>query len=263
MSLAPYDDGMVDYEVDGDGPGLVLVHGTGGDADRTFGTFTPSFTGTRTVVRPNLSGSGKTTDGGGPLNLELFSRQVLAATRDAVTGGGPVDMLGFSLGAAVAVHLAAAHPAAVRRLVLVGCTAHTTSPRDVLAFDLWRALVHSDFELFKRLVTLQVFTPEVLDAFGHEALAASLRGDWPPGVDRQVDVSAGFDIRPLLARIRTPTLVVGFTDDQAMPVARARELHEGIGGSRFEELPGGHMNWTLAPDRVVELTREFLNAEPA
>ena len=50
-----------------------------------------------------------------------------------------------------------------------------------------------------------------------------------------------FDGRPLLERIRTPTLVVAGADDQVTPVACAEELARGIAGARLEVIAhAGH-----------------------
>jgi pimeloyl-ACP methyl ester carboxylesterase len=86
----------VHYEIDGRGPGLALVHGVGGDAEKVFGNIVEYFSHDRTVVRPNLSGSGQTTDDGSDLTVDQVAEQVSAAITDAVEG--PVDLLGFSLG---------------------------------------------------------------------------------------------------------------------------------------------------------------------
>jgi pimeloyl-ACP methyl ester carboxylesterase len=256
MPFAATADGTVHYEIDGRGPGLVLVHGAGGDAERVFGSFMAAFVDDRTVIRPNLSGSGKTTDGGGALTLPQLTGQVVAAAREAADG--PVELLGFSLGAVVAAATAATHPELVRRLILVSGCAHVRRPREVLQFQVWRAVAEADDDLFKRLATLQCFSPDILDGFGHEGLSVFLDDDWPPGVARQVEVSAHLDIRPLLSAVRVPTLVIGFADDQVIPSERTYEMHRDIPGSRFEQLPGGHLDWLVKPEQMIALTRAFL-----
>ncbi|MFC4912904.1 alpha/beta fold hydrolase [Actinomadura gamaensis] len=252
----------VHYEVDGDGPGLVLVHGVGGDADRAFGNFVGHFSGDRTVVRPNLSGSGQTADHGGELTVDLLVGQVTAAARAAVDGR--VDLFGFSMGAAIAAATAATHPELVRRLVLVGGVADTTGPRARFNFEFWRDLAATDFGLFKRFGTLQGFSAATLDGFGHEGLAKSLEDEWPPGVARQIDLASRIDIRDLLPRIQAPTLVIGLGCDQMAPVEQSRVLHTGIAGSRLVELDGdGHMDWFVRPDEVAGLTRKFITGASA
>lgn len=252
---------QVHYEVDGAGPGLVLVHGTGGDAEKVFGNVVGHFSQDRTVVRPNLSGSGETTDDGSELTVELISDQVVAATRDAVEG--PVDMLGFSLGAVAAAAVAATRPGLVRRLVLVGGWAHSDSPRDRYYFETWRKLFDADRELFKRFSALTGFSQAALDRFGHEGLAQSLADAWPPpGMGRQIDLGARLDIHPLLPRITVPTLVVGLGADNMIPMEGSRQLAAGIPGAELVELDDeGHMDWFADPTGLVKLTRDFLDAD--
>ncbi|MBL1076766.1 alpha/beta hydrolase [Nocardia sp. 2] len=252
----------VHYEADGQGPGLVLVHGTGGDAEKVFGNVFGHFTDSRTVVRPNVSGSGATTDDGSDLTVDLIADQVVAATEAAVDG--PVDLLGFSLGAVAAAAVAATRPDLVRSLILVGGWAHSTGPRDQYYFRTWATLLDTDRELFKRFSALTGFSAAALDRFGHEGLAYSLADEWPPaGIGRQIDLGRRVDLRPLLPKITAPTLVIGFADDAMIPIEGSRDLHAAIAGSRLVEVPGeGHMDWFADPSGLIELTRDFI-ATPA
>ncbi|MEU6672300.1 alpha/beta hydrolase [Streptomyces sp. NPDC046727] len=261
MPLVPVRGTRVHYEVDGQGPGLVLVHGTGGDADKVFGNVVGHFTPTRTVVRPNFSGSGRTTDDVTDLTVELIADQVAAATRAAVDG--PVDLLGFSLGAVAAAAVAATRPELVRRLVLVAGWAHSTGPRDQYYFRTWRQLLDTDRELLKRFSALTGFSPATLNRFGHQGLADSLADTWPPpGIGRQIDLGARVDLRPLLPAVTAPTLVVGFADDAMIPVEGSRQLHTAIAGSRLVEVEGQrHMDWFADPTGLIGLTRDFLDAD--
>ncbi|MFE3447676.1 alpha/beta fold hydrolase [Nonomuraea sp. NPDC059194] len=249
----------VHYEVDGQGPGLVLVHGTGGDAEKVFGNVVEHFTPIRTVVRPNFSGSGQTADDGGELSVDLIADQVTAATRAAVDG--PVDLLGFSLGAVAAAAVAATHPDLVRSLILVGGWAHSTGPRDQYYFQTWAKLLETDRELLKRFSALTGFSAAALDRFGHEGLAHSLADAWPPpSIGRQIELGAKVDLRALLPKITSPTLVIGFAEDNMIPIEGSRQLSAAIPGSRLVEVEGeGHMDWFADPSGLVKLTREFID----
>ncbi|MCK7625263.1 alpha/beta fold hydrolase [Streptomyces sp. RS10V-4] len=68
------------------------------------------------MVAPDLSGSGGTTDHGGPLTPADLAGEVLAAADDA--GLDRFHLAGHSLGAAIATHLAAHHPERVDSLAL-------------------------------------------------------------------------------------------------------------------------------------------------
>lgn len=120
--------------VDGTGAGLVLVHGTGGSAEANWGHLVDRFAGRWTVIRPNYSGSGNTTDAGTSLSVEQLAGQLLAAAKAA--GKVPFDLVGFSLGAAVAVVAAARAPDLVRSLVLIAGFADSTDSYLKLEFSL-------------------------------------------------------------------------------------------------------------------------------
>jgi pimeloyl-ACP methyl ester carboxylesterase len=107
------------YEEHGDpsGPPLVALHGGILTFERSFGEVLPWLAPGRRVIGVELQGHGHTPDTGRALSLERFGDDV-AELIDRVTGGGPVDVWGYSLGALTATSLALRHPAKVRRLVL-------------------------------------------------------------------------------------------------------------------------------------------------
>jgi pimeloyl-ACP methyl ester carboxylesterase len=250
-------DADVNYTTTGSGPGLVLVHGTAGSGERHFGHLVDRFAGDYTVVRPDYSGSAETTDAGGDLTVETLAGQVAGATRAAVPG--PVDLLGFSLGAVVAAATAALHPGLIRRLVLLAGWPHGDDARHRLTFELWRDVLAADPALFPRLAVLQGFTPPFLSRLGQEGVDAAVASVTPsPGLHRQIDLDLRADITGLLPQITGPTLVIGLTRDQIVPVERARALHDAIPGSRYAELDSGHLALFERPDELMDLVRDFL-----
>lgn len=260
MPTVSVDDANVYYTTAGAGPGLVLVHGTQGTGETNWAHLTDRFTDARTVVAPDYAGSGRTTDGGGELTVEGLSNQVAAVARDAVDG--PVDLVGFSLGAVVAAATAARFPDLVRRLVVLAGWPHGDDARHRLNFELWRDLERLGFPIFNRFATVTGFTPGYLSALGQEGVEAALAMSVPqPGLARQIELDLRADIRDLLPKITAPTLVVGFTQDQMVPPAGSRALHEAIKDSTYAELDTGHLAIYEKPDEVVALIRDFILAD--
>jgi len=72
----------------------------------------------RTVLAPDLRGRGASASLPGPFGMAAHARDC-AAVIGALADGGPVTVVGESMGAFVAVVLAAEHPELVRKLVLV------------------------------------------------------------------------------------------------------------------------------------------------
>ena len=116
----------VAYRVLGMGPAVLLVNGTGG-GDGHWGDLIERLARSRTVVTLDYSGAGETTDDGAPLDLPTLARQV-AAVAEAV-GAPHVDLVGHSLGAAIATVLAAERPELVRTLTLVAAFLTADEPR--------------------------------------------------------------------------------------------------------------------------------------
>ncbi|GLI02564.1 alpha/beta fold hydrolase [Phytohabitans aurantiacus] len=248
----------VEYTVAGSGPGIALVAGTGLPAQGNFGHLVDAFAGS-TVVLPDYAGSGQTTaPDDGPLTLDLLAEQIAAAARDAVDG--PVDLVGYSLGAMVAATVAAHHPDLVRRLVLVAGWTGPDDARHKLAVDLWLRLERTDHDLFNRFLQLNCLSAPFLSGLGDEGMAGLIAGAPPitPGMRRHMELDLVADVRELLSKISAPTLVVGLTRDQVIPVERARQVHEAIPGSAYAEIDTGHLVMFEQPGLFVETVRGFL-----
>lgn len=215
----------------------------------------------RTVVRPDYSGSGKTVDSGGPLTLESLSSQVVAAARDARRT--PFDLVGFSLGAAVAAHIAAEYPKLVRSVVLLGGFASSKDARQRMQFELWRDLIRTDRHAAARLILLTGFSPGFLSRMEDAAIAEAanqivLSNNWE-GMARQVDLDLAIDLRERVQKISRPVLSVGFAQDQMVPPGHAREMADLIPAARYAEFDSGHLAPLEKPEELTDLILEFLN----
>ncbi|WP_406494527.1 alpha/beta hydrolase [Streptomyces sp. NBC_01604] len=248
----------VHYRTEGQGPGLLLVHGTGATGETNYGHLLKHFTEHHTVIAPDYAGSGDTVDDGADLALDQLVDQVLGACDDVTDE--PVDIVGFSLGAVIAAAAAARHPERVRRLVLVAGWARNDDLRKRLGFQLWRRLADVDPELYSHYISLLLFTPGFLADLDEETFTSSVGGiEVSEGTLRQIELGLDVDIRDLLPRVTAPTLVVGCRHDQLVPVQHSRELHEAIADSTYLEIESGHLAPAEAPDELVDAIQKFLS----
>lgn len=104
------------YEVHGTGQPLVLLHGGLSATGTSFGAILPTLAETRQVIAVEQQGHGHTADIDRPLTMEQMAEDTAALLRQL--GLTNVDLLGYSLGAGVAIHVARQHPSVVRKLVL-------------------------------------------------------------------------------------------------------------------------------------------------
>lgn len=156
-------------------------------------------------------------------------------------------LLALSQGVAVSIAYAVRHPERVSHLVLYGGYAvgayknPNLSEADRERLAALRTLVKvgwgSDDPTFRQIFTSLMIpsaTKEQAHAFND---VQRLSGSAEVAV-RYFDTTANIDVRPLLSKVRTPTLVMHTRDDRRIPVASSRDLAAGIPGARFVALPG-------------------------
>lgn len=105
------------YELYGDGgTPLLLLHGGLFDIQQQFGTLIPGLSEGRRVIATDFQGHGRTNDIDRPLNTADLASDVIGLLEHL--GVREADVFGFSVGGAVALHLAIKRPDLVRKLVV-------------------------------------------------------------------------------------------------------------------------------------------------
>lgn len=120
------------YSVHGAGKPLILLHG-GIDPD-SFGGNLAKLAKGRQVIAPHLQAHGRTPDTDRPLRSETMGDDIAALIGHLNLG--KADVMGYSLGASVALQTAIRHPDVVDRLVLVSAAMKQDGfyPEGVAAF---------------------------------------------------------------------------------------------------------------------------------
>ncbi len=177
-----------------------------------------------------------------PLGL-VAALEELVAVADAA-GLAQTALLGVSGSAAPAIAFAARFPQRVRRLVLLGAYAcgftHRAPTAEALAYH----------EAVVRLVELGWGKPEsAVQQFFTATLIPDATAAQQAALNEQQRLSCdgrraaailrarvALDVRPLLALVRCPTLVLHAAGDTTVPVEAGREVAAAIPGARFETL---------------------------
>lgn len=105
-------------QVYGRGPPVLFLHGGMSFFDTSFAKQRDYFSPSRTVIGIDQRGHGHSPDGSWTLSYKLMADDTAAII--AQLGLGPMDVVGHSDGANVALILARDHPTLVRRLVISG-----------------------------------------------------------------------------------------------------------------------------------------------
>ncbi|MDN5895317.1 MAG: 4-carboxymuconolactone decarboxylase [Nocardioides sp.] len=176
---------------------------------------------------------------------------------------GPFFVAGDSIGGGVACQLLLDAPGRVRAAAALCAAARFGTPEGWL--DRGDQVQASGTRALTSALSRKWFAPGFLDRAPDvgPALLHDLQGADDAGYIALCRALADFDVTDRLGEISAPLLVVAGSDDQTSPPAR--ELAEGVTGSRFVELEGvGHLAPAEAPARVAGLLREhFLGESPA
>jgi pimeloyl-ACP methyl ester carboxylesterase/DNA-binding CsgD family transcriptional regulator len=176
-----------------------------------------------------------------------------------MAGSRRAVLLGDSEGAAMSLAFASRYPERTRGLVLYGGYAQfqtSVMGRDALA-DFVRAAEAG----WGSGASLPHFVPGRMCDPRFQAWWARLErlSASPTAAVALARMNASIDVRPLLAGIRAPTLVIHRRDDVSVKFAGGRHLAERIAGARFVEVAGrDHPIWTGDVDRIVDEIEEFL-----
>jgi pimeloyl-ACP methyl ester carboxylesterase len=116
------------YEVHGSGgTPLILLHGGLFNIDLQFGELLPSLAAGREVIAADFQGHGRTNDIDRPLTSAHLASDVVGLLQHLRVA--QADLFGFSVGGAVALHLAIRQPQLVRKLIVSSASFHPDGDR--------------------------------------------------------------------------------------------------------------------------------------
>lgn len=248
------------------GPPILLVHGTTAD-HRTWRVVAPELATRHAVHAIDRRGRGDSTDG--PPGGYAIERELddLAAVAEAIAAeaGGPVDVVGHSLGGRIALG-ASLRTAAIRRIVAYESapTADARAPgeRDTLLDALRADLARGDHDaVLARFMTEAVGMPaEDLAAFRADPIWA-LRAAAAPTIVRELeaaedDPAVGLEA---LARVTVPVLQLVGSAGTAGFRAGAERLDARLAEGRLVIVEGArHAAHHSHPDAFIGLVERFL-----
>ena len=256
----------------GRGPTALLLHGFTGRGT-SWGRLATILAPRYRVVAPDLPGHGRTATPSEPTHASVERAADDLATIVTERGWAPALVVGYSLGARIALRLAIEHPEVVRSLVLESPSAGiaTESERaarrdadEARATRLERRGVRAFVDEWERepVFASQVALPRVRAARQRSqrlhnrptGLAVSLRGAGQGTME---------PLHERLAEVRAPTLVVaGALDTVGCP--RAAAIAAAIPNARFAVVDGsGHAPHLENPAAFRRLVLSFLLEDPA
>ena len=256
-------------QIAGDGPVLLLVHGTGA-ATHSWRGLLPLLASRFTVVAPDLPGHGFTE----PLPPHRMSMPEMARGLGALlkeAGVSPVIAAGHSAGAAIAVRMTLDELMTPNALVslngallpLRGAAQYLFLPAARLLsvtslpsrFFAWRA---GNRQVAERLLSGTgsridregvEFYRRIISRAGHVASALDMMANW--------DLD---EFENLLPALDVPLNLINGSRDRTIPKSNHQRAARVVANSSIIELPGlGHLAHEEAPEQVADLIQDVAN----
>ena len=258
----------VHYRDEGDGPPLLLLHGLTANLFDWQG-WAERLRDRHRVIRLDLPGHGLT----GPDPRQRYAWPEAAALVLAFLdrlGVRRASVAGSSYGGAIAWHLAAQAPERVDRLILLAPIGYPMPGRPPLPIRLLRHPLAGP--VVARLTYRRAFLDSLRHAFGDPARLDEATAERQFALFRRAGNRDALratlrtgpipDPRPLLARVRAPTLLLWGTADRITPPALAHRFAADLPNARVAEVEGaGHALALEAPDASAAAALEFLRAD--
>jgi 2-succinyl-6-hydroxy-2,4-cyclohexadiene-1-carboxylate synthase len=256
----------------GRGPTVLLLHGFTGRGT-SWGRLATNLALRYRVVAPDLPGHGRTATPSEPSRASVERTADDLAAMVSERGWAPAHVIGYSLGARIAIRLAVEHPEVVRTLVLESPSAGMATESDraarrdadeARATRLERHGIRAFVDEWERE---PVFASQVALPEGRAArLRAQRLHNRPDGLAMSLRGAGQGSMEPLhdrLGEVRAPALVIAGALD-AIGCPRAASIAAAIPGARFEPLErAGHAPHLETPAAFRRLVLSFLLEDPA
>jgi pimeloyl-[acyl-carrier protein] methyl ester esterase len=228
-------------EVNGTGPDLVLLHGWGLNV-RVWDGLVQELSDRFRMIAVDLPGHGRSPSIAGqgtPAEQTWLLHTALASVSNRYS------VLGWSLGAQIALDLAAAMPGQIDRLVLVAATARFASAPDwpygmqPSAISKLATQLREDYQqAISDFLELQVRgSIEGANVVAHLRKALLEHGHArPAALEAGLNTLATSDLRATLSHVRTPTLVIAGQNDRITAPAASRALASALPDAQYLEM---------------------------
>ena len=166
-------------------------------------------------------------------------------------------LVGYTLGASIALQYGLDYPDEVKGLVLMTVAARP-KVRAPGTYEM-RLRAVEDPAVYEEWLAFQRHAMQLVEPGLRERLMERHRQIGPVSQYHDLKTIDAFDVRDRIATLQPKLLLLRGLDDPTTPPEYEKELHALVAGSRYVELSGaGHFPPTERPDEVNALIEEFL-----
>jgi pimeloyl-ACP methyl ester carboxylesterase len=247
------------YEVHGEGEPLLCVMGLGGDHTAWI-LQVAEWSKTRRVVVFDNRDVGQSSYADGPYEVSDMAADALALAD--VLGLLSFDLVGISLGGAIAQEIALAAPGRVRTATIgvsYAASGNWGAHRAKVLGGIVRGMTREErVELVLMLVYSEIVfaNPNFTDA-ARAAMLGNPHPQEPEAFIRQLEAGSRHDARSRLGELSLPVQVIGAMRDVMIPPQASPELAGLIPGARLTMLECGHLVNVEAAQEFNRLVLDF------
>lgn len=244
------------YEIHGDGQPIVLIHGSFMTINTAFSALIPELSKTRKIIAVELQGHGRTADIDRPFSFESMGDDIAELLKYLKIENA--DILGYSLGGAVALQVAIRHPEVVKKLIIISSAYKS---------DGWTPQTRAILPMIK---------PEMFAGSPIKKEYDSLAPDpkhWAQFINKLKELEVkSFDFgAEKIKAIKSPALIMAADGDGVLP-EHAVEMYRLLGGrymidfspappTQLALLPGSsHISVMMHPDWLLLMIKPYLDA---
>ena len=264
MPKIPVNDIEIHYREQGVGFPLVLLHGLNGDLTG-WALVMPELAKHFRTIALDIRGHGESGKPDQPYSIKEFSEDLREFLRRLKIP--QANILGLSMGGAIAQQFTLDYPQMVRALVLISTFSYIDEPCRRAFLRLRESLSTGGYPAFFDTVVQLAFTPQYTAA-NPTAIAElkekRIRTNSPLAIGRANDACLAFHLKDEIAGIRHPTLVISGREDVFTPIHLAEQIHKAIYHSEWKILEGvGHNLYIEKASQLTQIVLDFLKKVPA
>jgi pimeloyl-ACP methyl ester carboxylesterase len=184
-------------------------------------------------VRFDLRGHGQTELGDDEISIETYSEDLHGLLDDLNID--KINLVGFSMGGAVALDFAVRYPDIISSLILMACF-YKADERSEIILNQWKEALKISFNEFYDLILPMVVCPNFIE--DNKAEIEMLKDMASRSANvlayiKAIDACLNFDIGDELSNIDVPTLILAGKYDEITSLKSQKELQGKIRNSRL------------------------------
>ncbi len=250
----------MNYKLEGSGKTLVFIHGLS-DNLLYWEVLTASLRNDYQVLRVDLRGHGESELGDEEITIDTYVNDLNDLLEELDMSN--VNLIGFSLGGAVALDFAVKYSQKVDSMVLMSSFYKAgDGTRDILCQ--FKDTLNVSFEEFYDFILPKVLCPDVIDENKDDLEMLKDIASQDANVEayiKAVDVCLDVDVEEYLSEIDVPTLILAGKYDEITTLDMQKDLHEKIENSEFIVLDNVKHNLLVGENnaKILDILNEFFN----